>query len=100
MQFEFATANRVIFGAGAAREAGRLSRGLGRRALVVTGRDATRSQFLIDSLRQSGVFAVTFPVSGEPDLEIVGQGAARAVEADCDLVISIGGGSVLDAGKA
>jgi alcohol dehydrogenase class IV len=100
MRFEFATANRVIFGAGAAREAGRLSRELGQRALVVTGRDASRSQFLLDSLRQSEVLAVTFAVSGEPDLEIVRQGAARAVEVDCDLVISVGGGSVLDSGKA
>ena len=38
MRFEFATANRIIFGPGTAREAGRLARELGRRALVVTGR--------------------------------------------------------------
>jgi alcohol dehydrogenase class IV len=100
MQFEFATANRVIFGPGAARQAGRLARELGRRALVVTGRDSSRAHFLIDSLRQSGVSAVPFSVSGEPGLETIGQGVKRAGGENCDLVIGIGGGSALDAGKA
>lgn len=100
MQFEFATANRVMFGPGAARQAGRLARDFGRRALVVTGRDAGRAQFLVDSLRQSGVAAVLFSVAGEPDIETVKHGLERATGENCELVVGCGGGSALDAGKA
>ncbi len=100
MRFEFATANRVIFGPGTVREAGRLASDFGRRALVVTGRDPARAHFLLDSLRQSGVFALPFAVAGEPSLEDVERGVARAAGENCDLVVGIGGGSALDAGKA
>jgi alcohol dehydrogenase class IV len=100
MRFEFATAQRVIFGPGVARDAGRLAKELGRRALVVGGRDPHRAEFLIELLRQSGVAAVFFPVAGEPDLEIVKQGVERAAIEKCDIVIGIGGGSALDGGKA
>ncbi len=100
MRFEFATANRVIFGPGTAREAGRLARELGRRALVVTGRHTTRAHSLIDSLRASGISAALFSVSGEPGIETIEHGLEQAAAENCDLVIGFGGGSALDAGKA
>ena len=37
---------------------------------------------------------------GEPTVELVREGARRVQEAACDVVISIGGGSAIDAGKA
>ncbi|MGA2174810.1 MAG: iron-containing alcohol dehydrogenase [Verrucomicrobiota bacterium] len=100
MRFEFATAGRVIFGPGAAREAGRLARDFGRRALVVTGRDAARAHFLLDSLRENGVLSSPFSVSGEPGIETIEHGVKRAAGENCDLVIGFGGGSALDTGKA
>jgi len=42
MRFEFATATRIIFGAGAIREAAPAARELGQRALLVTGASAER----------------------------------------------------------
>jgi alcohol dehydrogenase class IV len=39
-------------------------------------------------------------VSGEPTVDLVREGARQAQDAACDVVISIGGGSVIDAGKA
>jgi alcohol dehydrogenase class IV len=100
MPFEFATASRVIFGVGTARQAGRLASGCGRRALLVTGRNPERAHFLADSLRECGVAVVPLAVSGEPDLEIIREGVERAKGGNCDVVIGMGGGSVLDAGKA
>jgi len=100
MRFEFATAQRVIFGPGASRQAGPLAHQAGRRALVVTGRDPARAQFLLDSLRENGVGAVVFPVAGEPTVHTVLQGQTLAEQEDCDLVVSLGGGSALDTGKA
>jgi alcohol dehydrogenase class IV len=100
MRFEFATANRIIFGAGAIRQAGSLAAEFGRRALVTTGRDSTRAKRLLDSLREADVQAVPFAIGGEPDLEMVRRGVALARRERCDLVIGFGGGSALDAGKA
>ena len=75
-------------------------RGLGRHALVATGRDARRAGPLLEQLRESGVGATVFSIAGEPDLETIRRGAALARREGCDLVVSFGGGSVLDAGKA
>ena len=100
MRFEFATATRIIFGAGALREVGPLAAEMGNRALVVTGRTVERAKPLLDLLTAQGMDAVTFSVTGEPTTEVARLGAQRAREAGCDLVIGFGGGSALDTGKA
>jgi alcohol dehydrogenase class IV len=100
MLFEFATARRVIFGPGTSRQAGALARKAGRRALVVTGRDSSRAQFLLDSVRENSVNAVVFAVAGEPSIDTVRQGVELGLRENCDLVVSLGGGSALDTGKA
>src|SRR6266436_438106 len=98
--FEFATAGRIIFGAGKVREAGRLAKALGRSALVVTGRDTRRAEPVLAAVRECQLGASIYSVAGEPDLDVIEQGTAQARQEKCDLVISIGGGSVLDSGKA
>ncbi len=100
MRFEFATASRIVFGVGVLKEAGGLAAGLGRRAFVVTGRSGERATPLLDGLKAAGVEVVTFTVAGEPTTDLVREGTAQARAAGCDLVIGIGGGSVIDAGKA
>ncbi|MGO8930863.1 MAG: iron-containing alcohol dehydrogenase [Limisphaerales bacterium] len=100
MRFEFATAGRIIFGPGVLREVGPLARGLAPRALVVTGANPRRAEQLLSLLREHDVAAIAFPVPGEPEIETVQQGVALAKNENCGLVISLGGGSALDAGKA
>ena len=100
MRFEFATAARVIFGPDVLREVGPLARELAPRALVVTGANPRRAEPLLALLRQHGVGAIAFPVPGEPEIETVQRGVALAKQENCGLVISFGGGSALDAGKA
>lgn len=95
MQFEFATAPRIIFGEGKAGTLSDLARTFGTRALVVTGSQPERAAHLLPSLD-----AEYFPVPGEPTVELVREGAARAGESGFELVIAIGGGSAIDAGKA
>ena len=58
MRFEFATAGRIVFGQGVLREAGPLAKQFGVRALIVTGRDARRSESLSAVLGQHGVHSV------------------------------------------
>ena len=71
MSFEFATATRIIFGAGALREIGSVAGQIGRRALVVTGQGVDRAQPLVALLKASGVSSIMFTVPGEPILDAV-----------------------------
>jgi alcohol dehydrogenase class IV len=73
-RFEFATAARIVFGAGMVNDAGAIAKEFGRRALVVTGRDARRAERLLAGLKSSGVGAVTFSIAGEPELDTVERG--------------------------
>jgi alcohol dehydrogenase class IV len=100
MRFEFATATRIVFGPGTLREAGSLAGELGRRALVVTGRNPRRAAPLLDVLGRHAVSARAFSIPGEPQTADIERGVAEARQAGCDLVIGFGGGSALDAAKA
>lgn len=97
VRFEFATANRIIFGAGALKEAGPIAAATGARALVVTGSNISRAAPLLKILT---IPCATFSVSGEPTLNIVAKGVEHARAERCDVVIGFGGGSALDAAKA
>src|SRR2546430_15610125 len=100
MRFEFATATRIIFGPGAVREAGALAKEFGARALVVMGKNQRPAERLVALLRNEGIDSDTFSVSGEPEVETVKKGLAMAKDQRCDLVMSLGGGSAIDTGKA
>jgi len=100
MRFEFATATRIVFGAGALNNAGKNLKVYGSRVLVVTGRHASRAEKLLADLQANGLGAVTFAVPGEPELATVEQGTKLAKTEQCEFVIGFGGGSVLDAAKA
>ncbi|MEY4385197.1 MAG: hypothetical protein RLY20_480 [Verrucomicrobiota bacterium] len=100
MPIEFVTANRILFGAGTLHDIGSVAASFGKRALVVTGSEPGRAAKLISLLNQSGLGAVVFPVRGEPELATVKEGVAIAKREGCELVISFGGGSAIDAGKA
>lgn len=100
MRFEFATATRIIFGAGSLREVGPLTAELGSHALVVGGGNAARLTPLFELLHAQGVSAHVFTVSGEPTVELVTAGVEEARMHGCNVVLGMGGGSALDAGKA
>ncbi|HOX42092.1 MAG TPA: iron-containing alcohol dehydrogenase [Myxococcota bacterium] len=100
MAWEFASAGRVLFGPGVSAEVPRLAAGLGRRALLVHGRRAAPAEPLAAGLAAEGLAVERLAVPGEPEVAWVDQAAERARAAGVELVVSLGGGSVLDAGKA
>ena len=99
MRFEFATATRIIFGPGTLQEVAPLAAEMGKRVCVVTGRTSERAGPLLEQLDQQGIEYVTFNAAGEPTTTSAKAGVELARQAKSDLVVSIGGGSVLDTGK-
>ncbi len=93
MRFEFATAQRIVFGAGASAQVAPAAREMGQRALLVASRSARCEEI-------AALACETLIAEGEPTVEFVRRGAERARAASCDLVIGFGGGSAIDAGKA
>lgn len=95
--FTFATAGRIEFGAGAATQIPGAVVAHGRRALVVTGAHPERFDVL-DALAEADVAVTTVRLDHEPTVD----DAREAIEAarTCDVVLGLGGGSVLDLAKA
>jgi alcohol dehydrogenase class IV len=100
MRFEFASAGRIVFGPGVIAELPALAAAWGKRALVVTGKDKIRHAGIVGDLEPRGFTCALFGVSGEPTVALVREGAALLRERACNVVIAIGGGSAIDAGKA
>ena len=100
MRFEFATATRILFGPGTVTEVSSAAATLGRRALLVTGSNAERSAPLRRRLTEHDIAIVAMAVAGEPTVETVRTGVQCAREEACELIIGMGGGSAVDAGKA
>lgn len=99
MQFEFATATTIIFGPGKIRDVGQITKKMGDRPLLVCGSDLQRAEQLLDQLKNHQMKYTLFQVSGEPTTTLAIQGVQIAREHQCDGVIGIGGGSVIDIGK-
>jgi len=102
--FIFHNPGRLVFGKGAVEK--RLARELsdlgGSRAFVVSDKALSKSEMIERVKAALGDKLVGFFSGVEPDpgIEIIDRAAAeaRAVEADC--VVSVGGGSSIDTGKA
>jgi alcohol dehydrogenase class IV len=88
--FEFATAGRIVFGSGTFAQLEGVAAGHGKRPLIVTGKRR----------RNLNVAGQPFAVVSEPTITLVREGVEVFRGAGCDLVIAIGGGSAIDAGKA
>jgi alcohol dehydrogenase class IV len=100
MRFEFATATRILFGEGTLQEVAPAAASMGRRVLLVTGASAERSAPLVRALEAAALVVVPFAVEGEPHVDAIRAGAEFARGERCDVVIAMGGGSPIDAGKA
>lgn len=96
--FAFATATQILFGRGQSAEAAGRIASLGRRVTLVQGATAARADWLAHALEGQGCSVTRLSVPREPDLPMI-QDARQAAEG-ADVVVALGGGAVIDAGKA
>lgn len=96
MEFSFATAADIRFGVGRAREVAGAAAALGDRPLLVTGRHPDRhAQALVGLTPVAHV-----QVGDEPTMDDARSGISAALKAGVDVLVAVGGGSVIDLAKA
>jgi alcohol dehydrogenase class IV len=99
--FEFATATRIVFGAGKLAElAAQVAKLSVRRVLLVSGRRLEPAAAVEQQLTAAGCELLHLHVSGEPSVEWVREALPQLTAAGTRAVVALGGGSVIDAGKA
>lgn len=95
---------KIIFGEGRLSDVPELLQSLGKRVLIVTGGRSFRAslhwQGLIDALKGRGLSWEDMAVEQEPSPGLVDQAVRVYRHAGIEVVLGIGGGSVLDAAKA
>jgi alcohol dehydrogenase class IV len=99
-RFEFAAPGRIVFGPGVIGTLPQEAAAHAKRVLVVTGRDTQRWQPILDRLRSGGLTVEAFHVDREPTVNMVRRGTQLASSAAAELVVGVGGGSVMDTAKA
>jgi len=97
--FEFTAPTRVVFGCGRLREVGSQVKEWGFRCLVFTGSQSGRASKLFDSLRDAGLLVETACVHGEPTFDAVREFVSQARSFSPEVIIAMGGGSVIDTAK-
>ena len=99
----FARIPRIVFGEGTSRDLGTIAREFGTTALVVTGTSLVRSGRMDEIAEYFKVAALNFShitLSGEPSPDFIDEMVREFKSRKIDVVVSVGGGSVIDAGKA
>ncbi|MDO4491732.1 MAG: iron-containing alcohol dehydrogenase [Lachnospiraceae bacterium] len=104
MTFKYFLPVNIVFGAGKTAEVGDLTAAWGKKALIVTGRSSAKKSGLYDKVKDSleakGIETALFDkVSQNPLTTTAEEGAAYAKESGCDVVVAIGGGSIMDCAK-
>ena len=105
INFSFFLPINVVFGCGKVKEVGNLTKAYGKKALIVTGRSSAKKSGIYDkvneSLKKVGIYTVLFDkVTPNPLTTTAEEGAKFAKENGCDVVVAIGGGSIMDCAKA
>lgn len=105
MKFNYNLPVNLVFGRGRVSEIGTLSKEYGKKALIVTGKNSTKKSGLLDRvssyLKEAGMETAVFDkVSQNPLTTTAEEGVSVAKQENCDVVIGLGGGSIMDCAKA
>jgi alcohol dehydrogenase class IV len=102
--FRLARIPQVLFRTGAINDLSAISAGYGNNLVLVTGARSfaasRHAEHLLDQLTARGVIIHHVTVAGEPSPALIDEAVSRLKGRPVSLVVGIGGGSVMDAGKA
>ncbi|MGB9595787.1 MAG: iron-containing alcohol dehydrogenase [Candidatus Poribacteria bacterium] len=103
--FDVMMPTRIVFGVGRIAEVGKISRAFGKKALLITYKDAYGMEDTIekvsDLLKGEGISVIEYSeVVPDPPTEIINQGAEIVKKESIDILIGLGGGSAIDSAKA
>ncbi len=102
--FSISVLPKIEFGSGVLAKVPGLAASFGRRALLVTGGNSLRAsrhwEMLLQGLRSQGLTWETLQVESEPSPQLIDDAVRQFKGAALDVVVGIGGGSVLDTAKA
>lgn len=103
--FVFHNPTKIVFGKGQVAQIGVETARIGKKALLLTGGASVRETGLYDkvlvSLNEAGVAVVEQSgIVPNPTIESVRKGAKLCKTKNVDIVLAVGGGSVIDAAKA
>jgi alcohol dehydrogenase YqhD (iron-dependent ADH family) len=105
MNFEFQNPTHLIFGAGSINKLAEATKRYGKRALIVTGGGSVKRngtfEKAVNNLKTAGIeYVECTGIEPNPRLSSVIRGRDIARKEKCDVIIALGGGSVMDASKA
>ncbi|PSP97381.1 alcohol dehydrogenase [Halobacteriales archaeon QS_5_70_17] len=94
--------SKVVLGRGAAEEVGDYASTYGRRALLVASEVIfdIHGESIVETLESAGMEVVTYTdVRPDPTVENIEAAFERWQAEDCDVIVTLGGGSSIDTGK-
>ncbi len=100
MQFDLLATPQIYFGSGKIEVIGNLIKDFGSQALIVGSESALKTINLQEILADQSINYTTFIAKGEPTIELVDRGITAGLDFKAEVVVGVGGGSALDAGKA
>ena len=98
--FTFQSAGRIVFGRGVSNQAASLIAPFGKRVLLIRGTSVVWADQLTSELETAGCKIISFTGKAEPNVETVKAALDAGLASDAELVVGVGGGAILDLGKA
>lgn len=102
--FSFMTNPKLIFGAGSFQKLPELIGGIGANVLIVTGSGSLKARGkwdeLVAGLTKAGINYYEYQVQGKPSVGTIDIAVSEYRAENVHAVVAIGGGSVMDTGKA
>lgn len=104
MEWNYYLPVNIVFGAGKVAEVGKLTKPYGKKAMIVTGGHSAKKSGLYDRVRDAlaaeGIASILFDkVKPNPLTTTALEGAELAKKEGVDVIVAIGGGSIMDCAK-
>jgi len=100
INFEFATATRIIFGNNTLEKVPELISQFGGKVVLVTGKNTPAANTLSTLLHKKHIPFEIIRIASEPTTTDIELGVLHTRNSGCNVVIGLGGGSAIDAAKA